>query len=43
MFLKRERQLAHTEPNSVRRTYNHADYFSDRAQMMQIWADLLSK
>ena len=39
MFLKRERQLAHTEPNSVRRTYNHADYFSDRAQMMQIWAD----
>lgn len=47
MFLKRERQLAHTEPNSVRRTYNHADYFSDRAKMMcsngQIcWIKLLS-
>ena len=38
-----ERQLAHTEPNSVRRTYNHADYFSDRAKMMQQWADLLDK
>lgn len=36
-----ERQLAHGEPNSVRRTYNHADYFKDRAKMMQHWADLL--
>jgi integrase len=36
-----ERQLAHTEPNSVRRTYNHADYLGNRAKMMQRWADLL--
>lgn len=36
-----ERQLAHTEPNAVRRTYNHADYFADRIEMMQQWADLL--
>ena len=36
-----ERQLAHAEPNQVRRTYNHADYFSDRIKMMQHWADYL--
>jgi integrase len=38
-----ERQLAHAEPNSVRRTYNHADYLADRAKMMQTWADLLDE
>lgn len=36
-----ERQLAHVEPNAVRRTYNHADYLADRAKMMQQWADYL--
>lgn len=36
-----ERQLAHAEPNAVRRTYNHADYFADRARMMQQWANML--
>ncbi|MDH0895727.1 MULTISPECIES: tyrosine-type recombinase/integrase [unclassified Pseudomonas] len=36
-----ERQLAHTEQNAVRRTYNHAEYLSDRAGMMQQWADML--
>jgi integrase len=36
-----ERQLAHTEPNAVRRTYNHADYLTDRARMMRQWADTL--
>jgi hypothetical protein len=36
-----ERQLAHTEPNTVRRTYNHADHLKDRAVMMQQWADWL--
>ncbi len=36
-----ERQLAHAEPNAVRRTYNHADYLADRAKMMQQWADML--
>lgn len=38
-----ERQLAHIEPNSVRRTYNHADYLSDRAKMMQQWANMLKE
>ena len=38
-----ERQLAHTEPNSARRSYNHADYFQDRARMMQQWANLLDE
>lgn len=38
-----ERQLAHEEPNAVRRTYNHADYLADRAKMMQQWADLLDE
>jgi len=38
-----ERQLAHEEPNSVRRTYNHADYLKNRATMMQQWADLLDE
>lgn len=36
-----ERQLAHAEPNVVRRTYNHADYLADRTKMMQYWADML--
>lgn len=36
-----ERQLAHAEPNAVRRTYNHAEYLGDRAMMMQQWADML--
>jgi integrase len=36
-----ERQLAHTEPNAVRRTYNHAEYLIDRAKMMQQGADML--
>lgn len=38
-----ERQLAHADQNNVRRTYNHADYFSDRAKMMQVWADYLDE
>lgn len=36
-----ERQLAHAEPNAVRRTYNHAEHLTDRAKMMQQWADML--
>ncbi|MGB7934145.1 MAG: tyrosine-type recombinase/integrase [Gammaproteobacteria bacterium] len=36
-----ERQLAHAEPNAVRRTYNHAEHLADRARMMQHWADML--
>lgn len=36
-----ERQLAHSERNQVRASYNHADYLSERRQMMQAWADFL--
>lgn len=36
-----ERQLSHVDDNAVRRAYNHADHFGDRAKMMQQWADLL--
>ncbi|HFD3903079.1 TPA: tyrosine-type recombinase/integrase, partial [Pseudomonas aeruginosa] len=36
-----EAQLAHAEPNSVRRTYNHATYLDERRGMMQAWADKL--
>lgn len=36
-----ERQLAHAEPNAVRRTYNRAEYLPERAKMMQQWADML--
>lgn len=38
-----ERQLAHADKDQVRRTYNHADYFADRAKMMQRWADFLDE
>ncbi len=36
-----ERQLAHAERNAVRRTYNQAEHLTNRAGMMQQWADLL--
>ena len=36
-----ERQLAHTERNKVRASYNQADYLDERRQMMQTWADFL--
>lgn len=37
-----ERQLAHQEANSVRRAYTHAaEYWSERCDMMQAWADYL--
>lgn len=37
-----ERQLAHQEANSVRRAYTHAaEYWSERCDMMQVWADYL--
>lgn len=38
-----ERQLAHLDPNPVRRTYNHADYLHGRTEMMQSWADYLDE
>lgn len=36
-----EAQLAHAEPNSVRRTYNHATYLEERRGIMQAWSDKL--
>ncbi len=38
-----ERQLAHSERNTVRAAYNHAQYLPERRQMMQWWADYLGK
>ena len=38
-----ERQLAHLEPNEVRRVYNRQEYWSERVTMMQAWADMLDK
>lgn len=38
-----ERQLAHTEKNSVRAAYNHAQYLPERREMMQWWADYLDR
>ena len=36
-----ERQLAHSERNSVRAAYNHAQYLPERRKMMQWWADYI--
>lgn len=38
-----ERQMAHTEQNSIRATYNYAEYLSERTKMMQSWADYLDE
>jgi integrase len=38
-----ERQLAHTERNTVRAAYNHAQYLPERRKMMQWWADYLDE
>ena len=36
-----ERQLAHSERNKVRASYNHAQYLAERKEMMQWWDDYL--
>lgn len=38
-----ERQLAHVDKNTVRATYNAAEYLPDRRRMMQAWADYLDQ
>jgi integrase len=39
-----ERQLAHQEPDDVRRAYIHAaEYWPERVKMMQAWADYLDR
>ena len=35
-----EAMLAHQDTNTIRRTYNRTTYWDQRAEMMQIWADL---
>ncbi len=36
-----ERQLAHSERNRVRASYNQAQYLEERRAMMQQWADMI--
>jgi len=36
-----EKQLAHEEPNKVKRAYNRAEYWHERVRMMQAWADYI--
>jgi integrase len=36
-----ERQLAHSERDSIRAIYNYAEYLPERKKMMQQWADYL--
>jgi len=36
-----ERQLAHTERNSIRAAYNYAEHLPERRRMMQAWSDYL--
>lgn len=38
-----EMQLAHGSEDKIRATYNHAQYLEHRRQMMQEWADSISK
>jgi hypothetical protein len=38
-----EMQLAHTERNKSKGTYNHAEYLQERIDMMQSWADKLDE
>ena len=38
-----EKQLAHTESNQVRASYNRAQYLEERKRMMQDWADLIDQ
>ncbi|MGH6744329.1 integrase [Novosphingobium sp. PhB55] len=38
-----ERQLAHAEPNSVRRAYTRGQHWDERVRMMQHWSDYLDQ
>lgn len=38
-----ERQMAHQEPNAVRRAYARAAFWDERVRMMQWWADELDR
>lgn len=36
-----EAQLSHTDKNKTRASYNHAEYFNQRVEMMQWWGDFV--
>ena len=36
-------QLSHADKNSIRGTYNHAQYLDQRRAMLQAWADWLDE
>ena len=38
-----EKQMAHTDQNKIRATYNKAEYLPERVKMMQQWADKLDE
>lgn len=38
-----ERQLAHADSSFIRDVYNHATYLDQRREMMQEWADLVTR
>ena len=38
-----DRQLAHVEKSKVMAAYNRAEYLDERTEMMQSWADLMTK
>jgi integrase len=38
-----ERQLAHVEENKTKAAYNHAEYLTERRQMLQSWADWIDQ
>jgi integrase len=36
-----ERQLAHAGKNQIREIYNRTEYWQERVQLMQAWADMV--
>ena len=38
-----EMQLAHVDKNSIRGTYNHAQYIKQRKSMLQFYSDLITE
>ena len=38
-----ELQLAHVEDNKTKAAYNHAEYLTERREMMQAWADWIDQ
>lgn len=38
-----EKQLAHKEPNTVVEAYDRSQYFAQRRELMQVWADYLDR